>query len=97
MKKGVIVTLVAFFIIVLLLQLLSIGLKIAEFVNPNEVLSEELRITKEEIAIQNGKFTRYDKTSIWEYQYIEEELRITKEEIYNYTYRRIEKLVLYRE
>ena len=41
--------------IVLLLQLLSIGLKIVEFVNANEVLSEELRKTSEEITIQNEK------------------------------------------
>ena len=54
MKKGVVVTLIVL-TIVLLLQLLSIGLKVAEFVNTNEVLSEELRKTREEITIQNGK------------------------------------------
>ena len=55
MKKGLVVTLVVFLIIVLLLQLLSIGLKIAAIVNANEVLNEELKITREEITIQNGK------------------------------------------
>ena len=76
MKKGLVITLVVFFIIVLLLQLLSIGLKIAEFVNPNEVL-------REEIAIQNGKIAALQDTirQISENISIEEELRITKEEI----------------
>ena len=51
--KALVCVLIVLLTIVLLLQLLSIGLKVAEFVNPNEVLNEELRITKEEIAIQN--------------------------------------------
>ena len=53
--KVLVCVLIVLLTIVLLLQLLSIGLKVAQFINPNEVLSEELRITREEITIQNGK------------------------------------------
>ena len=53
--KALVCVLIVLLAIVLLLQLLSIGLKVAEFVNPNEALSEELRKTREEITIHEGR------------------------------------------
>ena len=92
--KALVCVLIVLLIIVLLLQLLSIGLKVAQFVNPNEVLSEELTITREEITIQNGKIAALQDMirQISENISTEEELRITKEEITIQTDRKLSAL-----
>ena len=94
MHCTVVCVLIVLLIIVLLLQLLSIGLKVAQFVNPNEVLSEELTITSEEIAIQNGKIAALQDMirQVSGNISIEEELRIAKEEITIQTDRKISAL-----